>query len=198
MHDSGADDHCVLHMHHGKSIDACILLLYCVYGAQSGVDGPIQLRSTAQSPVLSAWIAPLDETKVHDSVANGHCVLHMHHGKSLDACILLLHCFYGGQGGVNGSILLRSTAQSLVLTAWIAPLEETKVHDSAADGHCVLHMHHGKSLDACILLLHCVYGAQGGVNILSYFYIYSCDIVGLYNLPCKIYKNSLSLLYSAL
>jgi len=28
---------------------------------------------------------------VHDSVADGHCVLHMHHGKSLDACILLLN-----------------------------------------------------------------------------------------------------------
>ena len=57
-------------------------------------------------------------------------------------------------------------------SAWIAPLEKTKVHDSVADGHCVLHMHHGKSLDACILLLHCVYGAQGGVNALSYFYLF--------------------------
>ena len=101
MHDSGADGHCVLHMHHDKSLDACILLLYRVYGAQGGVNGPTQLRSTAQSPVLTSWIAPLDETKVHDSGADGHCVLHMHPGKSLDACILLLHCGYGAQGGVN-------------------------------------------------------------------------------------------------
>ena len=129
-----------------------------------GVNGPTQLRSTAQSPVLTAWIAPLDETKVHDSGADGHCVLHMHPGKSLDACILLLHCVYGAQGGVHGPTQLRSTAQSPVLTAWITPPEETKVYDSGADGHCVLHMHHGKSLDACLLLLHCVYGAQGGVN----------------------------------
>jgi len=42
-------------------------------------------------------------------------------------------------------------------------------------------MHHGKSLDACILLLHCVYGAQGGVNASSYFYLYSCDIVDVDN-----------------
>ena len=91
MHDSGADDHCVLHMHHGKSLDACILLLHCVYGAQGGVNGPTQLRSTTRPPVLTAWITPLDETKVHDSGADGHCVLHMHHVKSLDACILLLN-----------------------------------------------------------------------------------------------------------
>jgi len=35
------------------------------------------------------------------------------------------------------------------------------VDDSAADGHCVLHMHPGKPLDACILVLHCIYGASG-------------------------------------
>jgi len=46
---------------------------------------------------------------VHDSVADGHCVLHMHQGKSLDACILLLHCVYGAQGGENGLVQLRST-----------------------------------------------------------------------------------------
>ena len=112
MHDSGGYGHCVLHLHHGKSLDACILLLHCVYVIQGGVNGSIQLRSTALSLVLTAWIAPLDETKVHESGAYGHSVLHMHHGKSLDACILLLHCVYGAQGGVNGSIQLRSTAQS--------------------------------------------------------------------------------------
>ena len=142
MHDSGAYGHCVLHMHHGKSLDACILLLHCVCGAQGGVNGSILLRSTVRALVLTAWIAPLDETKVHDSGAYGHCVLHMHHGKSLDACILLLHCVYGAQGGVNGSIQLRSTVRALVLTAWIAPLDETKVHESVADGHCVLHIYH--------------------------------------------------------
>jgi len=55
---------------------------------------------------------------------------------------LLLHCVYGAQGGVNGSIQLRSTVRALVLTAWIAPLDETKVHESVADGHCVLHIYH--------------------------------------------------------
>ena len=79
---------------------------------------------------------------MHDSGAYGHCVLHMHHGKSLDACRLLLQCVYGAQGGVNGSIQLRSTVRALVLTAWIAPLDETKVHESVADGHCVLHIYH--------------------------------------------------------
>ena len=138
------------------------------YPPDEGIDPEAELISATSSgrleSVLTAWITPLNETKVHDSGTDGHCVLHIHHGKSLDACILLLHCVYGAQGGVNGPTQLRSTAQSPVLTAWITPLDETKVHDSGADGHCVLHMHHGKSLDACILLLHCVYGAQGGVN----------------------------------
>jgi len=72
---------------------------------------------------------------------------------------LLLHCVYCAQGGVNVTFQLRSIVRAPILIAWITPLEETKVHDSGADSHCVLHMHHDKSLDACIMLLHCVYGA---------------------------------------
>ena len=147
MHDSGADGHCVLHMHHGKSLDACIMRLHCVYGAQDRVNVTFQLRSIVRAPILIAWIAPLEETKVHDSGADGHCVLHMHHDKSLDACIMRLHCVYGAQDRVNGPTQLRSTARSPVLTAWIAPLDETKVHDSGADGQCVLHMQHGKFVE---------------------------------------------------
>ena len=37
---------------------------------------------------------------------------------------------------------------------------EPKVLDASTDRHCVARMHHGKSLVACIGLLHCVYGAQ--------------------------------------
>ena len=51
----------------------------------------------------------------------------------------------------------------------------------------MLHMHPGKSLDTCILLLDCVYGAQGGVSSLwlVLFYTNLRDIVGVDNLACK-------------
>ena len=53
-----------------------------------------------------------------------------------------------------------STTRALILITWVELLDESKVHDSTADEHYVILMHHSKLLDACILLLRSVYGAQ--------------------------------------
>ena len=137
---------CVIHMHHGKSLVACMLLLHRDYGAHGREHSSIQLTSSARAPGLSTRGAPLVETKVHDDCASeGLCVIHMHHGKSLVACILLQHRDYGAHGREHGSIQLKSSARAPGLSTRGAPLVETKVHDDcASEGLCVNHMHHGK------------------------------------------------------
>ena len=56
-----------------------------------------QPSSTTHAPVLMTCAGLLDEPKSHDSSADRHRAIHMHHDKSLVACILLLHCVYGAQ-----------------------------------------------------------------------------------------------------
>jgi len=136
-HDSSADRHCVIHVHHDKSLVACILLLYCVYGAQSRDHGLIQPSFTTHAPVLMSCAGLLDEPKAHDSSADRHCVIHMHHDKSLVACILLLHCVYGAQSWDYGSIQPSLTTHAPVLMSCAGLLDEPKAHDSSADRHCV-------------------------------------------------------------
>lgn len=53
----------------------------------------------AQMPVLTPWIGPVGEMKVLLFTSDEHCVLHMHHGKSLDASIRL--------GDVHGVLDIR-------------------------------------------------------------------------------------------
>ena len=51
---------------------------------------------------------------------------------------------------------------------------EPKVLDSFTDRHCVARMHHGKSLVACIGLLHCIYGAQRWeIAIFEAYFVYT-------------------------
>jgi len=49
-------------------------------------------------PVLTPWSGAAGEMKVPHFTSNMHCVMHMHHGKSLDASIIVLGDVHGGRG----------------------------------------------------------------------------------------------------
>jgi len=48
-------------------------------------------------PVLTPWSGAVGEMKVPHFTSNMHCVMHMHHGKSLDASIIVLGDVHGGR-----------------------------------------------------------------------------------------------------
>jgi len=49
-------------------------------------------------PVLTPWSGPVGEMMVPRLKLDKHCVMHMHHGKCLDASIIDLGDVHGGWG----------------------------------------------------------------------------------------------------
>ena len=127
------------------------------------------LAQCPQLPVLTPHIEPLHKTKRHDSTAGKHCVLDMHHTKSLDAFDEVVHHVHGAWRPHYGAIQLVWCPQLPELTPpHIEPLHKTKRHDSTAGKHCVLDMHHTKSLDAFDEVVHHVHGARNINSSLIY------------------------------
>ena len=98
--------HCVIDMHHVKSLDAFGRLLHRVYGARSRHNGSFQLVWCTDLPVLIAQMELLHEVIGPECTINKHCVIDMHHVKSLDAFGRLLHRVYGARSRHNGSFQL--------------------------------------------------------------------------------------------
>ena len=80
------------------------------------------LAQCPQLPVLTPHIEPLHKTKRHDSTAGKHCVLDMHHTKSLDAFDEVVHHVHGAWRPHYGAIQLVWCPQLAELTPHIAPL----------------------------------------------------------------------------
>ena len=98
--------HCVIDMHHVKSLDAFGRLLHRVYGARCRHNGSFQLVWCTDLPVLIAQMELLPEVIRPECTINKHCVIDMHHVKSLDAFGRLLHRVYGARSRHNGSFQL--------------------------------------------------------------------------------------------
>ena len=114
-------------------------------------------------PLLMPWPGPVGEMKVPHFTLDEQCGMHLHHGKSLHASSIIdLGDVHGVWGRYVGSVLRTRTAQMPVLMPWIGPVDEVKVPHFTLDEHCVMHMHHGKSLHASSIIdLGDVHGVWG-------------------------------------
>ena len=105
-------------MHHVKSLDASTEHLHHRYGAWSRQCGSTELIRGAHLLVSTPQIELPREVKGLDGTINEHCVIGMHHVKSLDASTEHLHHRYGAWSRqcrsaelVRGALLLVSTSQ---------------------------------------------------------------------------------------
>jgi len=161
MHDSAADTHCESDVHHTKSLDAIDAPVPRVHGGRGRYYGSNQPVWCTNLPVLMVLIELLHRAKIHDSAADTHCESDVHHTKSLDAIDAPVLRVHGGRGRHYGSNQPVWCTNLPVLMVPIELLHRAKMHDSAADTHCVSDVHHTKSLDAIDAPVLRVHGGRG-------------------------------------
>ena len=93
-----------MHMHHMKSLEAIGEVMWCVKGAWGRHDGPIQLVWCTQLWDLISQMEHMHGPKGPNSAAGKHCVMHMHHMKSLEAIGGVMWCVKGAWGRHSGQI----------------------------------------------------------------------------------------------
>ena len=93
-------------MHHMKSHEAIDEVMWCVWCAWSRHYGPIQLVWCTQVPVLISHIELMHGSKGPDSAAGKHCVMCMHHMKSLEAIDEVMWCVWCARSRHYGPIQL--------------------------------------------------------------------------------------------
>ena len=98
--------HCVIGMHHVKSLDASVSVLHHGYGAWSGHNGSFQLVGCPHLPDVTSPMKYRHEVNRPECTPEKHCVIGMHHVKSLDASVSVLHHSYGAWSGHSGSFQL--------------------------------------------------------------------------------------------
>ena len=125
-------------MHHTKSLDAFDEVLLHVHGAWRWHYGANQPVWWPQLPGLIPHIELMHEPMRHNSTAGKHCVLDMHHTKSLDAfdeVLLRVHGAWRWHYGANQPVWWPQLPD---LIPHIELMHEPKRHNSTAGEHCVL------------------------------------------------------------
>ena len=74
---STTDKHCVIGIHHMKSLEASVSVLHRVYDAQGRHNGSFQLVWCTHLPDLISQVGPLPDMNGADCTSHKHCVICM-------------------------------------------------------------------------------------------------------------------------